>query len=306
MFVGIDVSKDRLDVHIRPSGDAFAVRHDGEGIAALIARLAVIGPELVVLEATGGLQTRVAASIAAADLPTAVVNPRQVRDFARATGRLAKTDALDAEAIAHFAEAVHPEPRRLSDEASLALQALVARRRQLVEMRVAEKNRRQQVNEAKLRKRLDAHLDWLAEAIAEIDRDIDEHIKGSPLWRAREDLLTSVPGIGDTVARALIADLPELGSLTRRRIAALVGVAPFNRDSGTMRGRRSIAGGRHNVRTVLFMATLTAIRCNPAIRAAYRRLVAAGKPKMTALVACMRKLLVILNAIVRDARAWNT
>lgn len=306
MFVGIDVSKDRLDVHIRPSGDAFAVRHDGEGIAALIARLAVIGPELVVLEATGGLQTRVAASIAAADLPTAVVNPRQVRDFARATGRLAKTDALDAEAIAHFAEAVHPEPRRLSDEASLALQALVARRRQLVEMRVAEKNRRQQVNEAKLRKRLDAHLDWLAEAIAEIDRDIDEHIKGSPLWRAREDLLTSVPGIGDTVARALIADLPELGSLTRRRIAALVGVAPFNRDSGTMRGRRSIAGGRHNVRTVLFMATLTAIRCNPAIRAAYRRLVAAGKPKMTALVACMRKLLVILNTIVRDARAWNT
>ncbi len=306
MFVGIDVSKDRLDVHVRPSGDAFAVMHDGEGITALIERLAAIGPELVVLEATGGLQTRVAASIAAVGLPTAVVNPRQVRDFARAMGRLAKTDALDAEAIARFAEAVHPVPRRLSDESNLALQALVARRRQLVEMRVAEKNRRQQVNEAKLRKRLDAHLDWLAEAIAEIDRDIDEHIKGSPLWRAKEDLLTSVPGIGGTIARALIADLPELGSLTRRRIAALVGVAPFNRDSGSMRGRRSIAGGRHNVRTALFMATLTATRCNPAIRAAYQRLVAAGKPKMTALVACMRKLLVILNAIVRDARAWST
>lgn len=305
MFVGIDVSKDRLDVHVRPSGEAFAVMHDGEGVTALIARLAVIAPELVVLEATGGLQTRVAASLAAVGLPTAVVNPRQVRDFARATGRLAKTDALDAEAIARFAEAVRPEPRPLSDEASLALQSLVARRRQLVEMRVAEKNRRQQINEVKLRKRLDAHLDWLTEAIAEIDRDIDEHIKGSPLWRAKEDLLISVPGIGGTVARALIADLPELGSLTRRRIAALVGVAPFNRDSGSMRGRRAIAGGRHTVRTVLFMATLTATRCNPAIRAAYMRLVAAGKPKMTALVACMRKLLVILNAIVRDARAWN-
>jgi transposase len=305
MFVGIDVSKDRLDVHLRPSGDTFAVMHDGEGIAALIQRLSVAAPELVVLEATGGLQTRVAASIAAAGLPTAVVNPRQVRDFARATGRLAKTDALDAEAIARFAESVRPEPRPLSDEAGQALQALIARRRQLIEMRVAEKNRRQQVREAKLRKRLDSHLDWLAEAIAEIDTDIDGHIKGSPIWRAKENLLTSVPGVGGTIARILIADLPELGALTRRRIAALVGVAPMNRDSGTMRGRRYIAGGRPTVRTALFMATMTAIRCNPAISAAYRRFVAAGKPKMTALVACMRKMLTILNAVIRDARAWN-
>ena len=306
MFIGIDVSKDRLDVHIRPSGDAFSVMHDAEGIASLLDRLKGTRPELVVLEATGGLQTRIAASIAAAGLPTAVVNPRQVRDFARATGRLAKTDALDAEVIARFGEAVRPEVRPLSDEAGQALQALVARRRQLVEMRVAEKNRRSQIHDPKLRARLDEHLEWLAEAIAEIDREIEEHIKSSPIWRAKENLLTSVPGIGDTIARVLIADLPELGTLTRRRIAALVGVAPINRDSGTLRGRRYIAGGRPNVRSTLFMATLTAIRCNPPIKAAYQRLTAAGKPKMTALVACMRKLLVILNAMLRDNLAWKT
>ena len=305
MFIGIDVSKDRLDVHIRPSGDAFSVMHDAEGIAALLGRLKGAAPVLVVLEATGGLQTRVAANIAAAGLPTAVVNPRQVRDFARATGRLAKTDALDAEVIARFAEAVRPDPRPLSDEAGQALQALVARRRQLVEMRVAEKNRRSQIRDLKLRSRLDEHLEWLAEAIAEIDREIEEHIRNSPIWRAKENLLTSVPGVGDTTARVLIADLPELGTLTRRRIAALVGVAPINRDSGTLRGRRYIAGGRPNVRSTLFMATMTAIRCNPAIKATYQRLIAAGKPKMTALVACMRKLLVILNAMLRDNLAWS-
>jgi len=289
MFVGIDVSKDRLDVHVRPSGDAFAVMHDGEGITALVERLGELRPELIVLEATGGLQTRVAATLAAARLPTAVVNPRQVRDFARATGRLAKTDALDAEAIARFAEAVKPEPRPLSDEDGQALQALVARRRQLVEMRVAEKNRRQQVK-AQLRKRLDDHIEWLAQAIAELDMDIDDHIKGSPVWRAKEDLLVSVPGIGNTTARALIADLPELGTLSRRRIAALVGLAPFNRDSGRMRGKRSISGGRASVRNALFMATIASVRFNPAIRTTFQRLVAAGKPKMTAIVACMRKL----------------
>jgi transposase len=306
MFVGIDVSKDRLDVHIRPLGDAFSVMHDAEGITALLDRLKGVAPELVVLEATGGLQTRIAASIAAAGLATAVVNPRQVRDFARALGRLAKTDALDAEVIARFGEAVRPEPRPLSDEAGQALQALVARRRQLVDMRVAEKNRRSQIPGSKLRSRLDEHLDWLAEAIAEIDREIEEHIKNSPIWRAKENLLTSVPGIGDTTARVLIADLPELGTLTRRQIAALVGVAPINRDSGTLRGRRYIAGGRPNVRSTLYMATMTAVRCNPAIKAAYQRLTAAGKPKMTALVACMRKLLVILNAMMRDNLAWSS
>jgi len=304
MFVGIDVSKDRLDVHVRPLDDAFGVMHDAEGIATLVARLRELRPDLIVLEATGGLQTRVAATLAAASLPTAVVNPRQVRDFARAMGRLAKTDALDAEAIARFAEAVKPEPRPLSDEQGQALQALVARRRQLVDMRVAEKNRRQQVRGAQLLKGLDDHLEWLAQAIAELDKDIDDHIKGSPLWRAKEDLLVSVPGVGSTTARALIADLPELGTLSRRRIAALVGVAPFNRDSGRMRGKRSIAGGRASVRNSLFMATITAVRCNPAIKATYRRLVEAGKPKMTAIVACMRKLLVILNAIMRDHVVW--
>jgi len=306
IFIGIDVSKDRLDVHVRPLGDAFSVMHDAEGIAALLDRLKKVAPTLIVLEATGGLQTRVAAGIAAAGLPTAVVNPRQVRDFARATGRLAKTDALDAEIIARFAEAVRPEPRPLSDEAGQALQALVARRRQLVDMRVAEKNRRAQIRDAKIRTRLEDHLDWLAEAIAEVDREIEDHIQGSPIWQAKEDLLTSVPGIGDKTARLLIADLPELGSLSRRRIAALVGVAPINRDSGSMRGRRHIAGGRPHVRTALFMATMTAIRRNPPIKAAYQKLVASGKPRMTALVACMRKLLVILNAILRDNLAWTT
>lgn len=218
---------------------------------------------------------------------------------------MAKTDALDAEAIARFAEAVKPEPRPLSDEEGLALQALVARRRQLVEMLVAEKNRRQQVKGAQLRKGLDDHLEWLAQAIAELDTDIDDHIKGSPVWRAKEDLLVSVPGIGNTTARTLIAELPELGALSRRRIAALVGVAPFNRDSGKMRGKRSVSGGRASVRNALFMATIASIRFNPAIRAAFQRLVAAGKPKMTAVVACMRKLLVILNAIMRDRTVWT-
>ena len=304
MFVGIDVSKDRLDIHVRPSGDAFGVMHDAEGITALVERLRELRPDLIVLEATGGLQTRVAATLAAANLPTAVVNPRQVRDFARAVGRLAKTDALDAEAIAHFAEAIKPEPRPLSDEESQTLQALVARRRQLVDMRTAEKNRRQQVKGAQLRKGLDDHLEWLAQAIAEIDQDIDDHIKRSPLWRAKEDLLVSVPGVGNTTARALIADLPELGSLSRRRIAALVGLAPFNRDSGKMRGKRSISGGRSSVRNSLYMATMAAVRWNPAIRTAYQRLVAAGKARMTAMVACMRKLLVILNAMMRDKTVW--
>jgi transposase len=305
MFIGIDVSKDRLDVHIRPSGEAFSVMHDAEGISALLERLKLAEPTLVVLEATGGLQTRAAAGIAAAGLSTAVVNPRQVRDFARATGRLAKTDMLDAEIIARFAEAVRPEPRPLSDEAGQALQALVARRRQLVDMRVAEKNRRTQIRDPKLRDRLDEHLDWLAKAIAEVDQEMDDHIRNSPIWRAKEDLLTSVPGVGDKTARTLIADLPELGTLSRRQIAALVGLAPINRDSGTYRGKRHIAGGRSHVRAALYMATMTAIRCNAVIRDAYRRLVAAGKKRMTALVACMRKLLVILNAILRDNLAWK-
>jgi transposase len=262
------------------------------------------GACLVVLEATGGLQERAAAVLAAAGLAVAVVNPRQVRDFARATGRLAKTDRLDAAAIARFAAAVRPAPRDLPDAARQALIDLVARRRQLVEMRVAEKVRRAQIAPA-LRPRLDEHLAWLAEAIAELDRAIGTAIRHSPLWRVEDDLLGSVPGVGPLTRATLLAKLPELGHLDRRKIAALVGVAPMSRDSGTFRGQRFVQGGRADVRTVLYMATVTAVRCNPVIRAFHRRLIAAGKPAKVALTACMRKLLAILNAIARTRQPWH-
>jgi len=304
-FVGIDVSKDRLDVHVRPSGEAFVVARDDKGLAALVERLRPRPPQLVVLEATGGLQVRVAGMLAAEGFPVAVVNPRQVRDFARSLGRLAKTDRLDAAAIALFAERIQPAPRPLPDEQTRALQALVARRRQLVEMMVAEKQRRSQVTNQRARTSLQAHLDWLRKAIEEIDADLDGAVRASPLWRASEDLLRSVPGIGPVLTRTLIAELPELGELTRRQIAALVGLAPLNRDSGKMRGRRTIAGGRATVRHVLYMAALVATRYNPVIAAYYARLLAAGKAKKTALVACMHKLLGILNAIMRDQNPWK-
>jgi transposase len=305
IFVGIDVSKDQLDVHIRPSGEAFVVARDDKGLAALAERLRRQPPQLIVLEATGGLQVRVAAMLAAEGFALAVVNPRQVRDFARALGWLAKTDRIDAEAIALFAERVQPVPRPLPDEQTRALQALVARRRQLVEMMVAEKQRRLQVANRRATASLEAHLDWLRKAIAEIDDDLDGAVRASPLWRASEDLLRSVPGIGPVITRTLLAELPELGELTRRQIAALVGIAPLNRDSGKMRGRRTIAGGRASVRHVLYMAALVATRRNPIIAAYYKRLLAAGKAKKTALVACMHKLLGILNAIMRDQNPWK-
>jgi transposase len=235
----------------------------------------------------------------------AVVNPRQVRDLARATGRLAKTDRLDAEAIAHFAEAVRPEPRPLPDAAAQTLSALVARRRELVALRTAEKNRLRQTEAAWVRRDLAASIDALAERIVAIDQEIDQHVKGSPIWRAQENLLKSVPGVGPIVARTLIAELPELGRLGRRKIAALVGVAPLSRDSGTMRGKRAIWGGRPTVRATLYMAAVTAARCNPVIATLYTRLRSAGKPAKVALVACMRKLLTILNAIARDHRSWQ-
>lgn len=305
IFVGVDVSKDRLDVHIQPSGEALAVMHDDAGIATLIARLRGTPPTLVVLEATGGLQVKMAAALAAAGLPLAVVNPRQVRDFARATGQLAKTDRLDARVIALFAAAVQPEPRPLPDEAAELLRALMARRRELVELRVAERNRLRQGAPDWVRRDLERSIDALAKRIAAIDAEVETHVKGTPIWQVQEDLLCSVPGVGKTLSRTLLAELPELGKLTRRKIAALVGVAPFARDSGTLRGRRMIAGGRPTVRAVLYMATLTASRCNPVIAATYRRMVAAGKPAKVALTACMRKLLVILNAITRDSRPWQ-
>ncbi len=305
-FVGIDVAKERLDVFLRPSGEAFVVPRDDKGLAELVERLDRYDIALVVLEATGGLQLRAAAVLAEAGLPVAVVNPRQVRDFARAIGRLAKTDRLDAEAIARFAEALRPVPRPLADAEQQRLAALVARRRQLIEMRVAEKNRRQRLGQPQLRRRLDEHLAWLAKAIAEIDQDLDGAVRDSSLWRVEEDLLQSVPGVGPVLSRTLLAELPELGRLNRRQIAALVGVAPFNRDSGTLRGRRNVWGGRAQVRASLYMATLAATRANPPIAATYQRLLDAGKPAKVALTACMRKLLTILNAIRRDQQPWKT
>ena len=305
MFVGIDVSKDRLDVHLRPSGEAFAVSRDGAGIAALVDRLGPLAPALVVLEATGGFEITVAAGIAGAGLPLAVVNPAQIRAFARATGRLAKTDRLDAGLIAHFAEAVHPEPRPLASEAAQGLAEMVARRRQLVEMIGMERNRHRTARSPKVLRGLAGTLKALEAALAAIDREIEDEVRGSPAWRAAEDLLTSVPGIGPITARTLIAELPELGSIDRRRLAALVGVAPVNRNSGAMRGHRAIAGGRADVRRVLFMAAVTAIRWNPPIRDLYLRLRARGRPAKAALVAAMRKLLTILNAILRDGKPWR-
>jgi transposase len=304
-FVGIDVSKRRLDLHLRPSGEGFAIDHGEEEVAALVERLAALTPTLVVLEATGGLEVRLAAVLAAAGLPVAVVNPRQVRAFARATGRLAKTDRLDAAAIARFAEAVRPPVRPLPDEATRHLQALVARRRQLLEMLVAERNRRQAADPA-LHRRIDAHLRWLEQALAEIEGDLDGAVRDSPLWRAKEELLRSVPGVGPVSARTLLAELPELGALTRRQAAALVGVAPFNRDSGKLRGRRTVWGGRAPLRACLYMAAVAAARgSNPAIAGFYRRLRQAGKPAKLALTARTRKLVVTLNAMLRTNTAWK-
>jgi transposase len=272
LFVGIDVAKEHLDVHLRPTGEAFRVGHDDTGLAALTARLARLGPALVALEATGEYEVTVAAALASARLPVAVVNPRQIRDFARATGQLAKTDALDARVIALFAEAVRPPARPLPDAQAQALGELVARRRL--------------VRDPQLQRRIAAHIRWLERALEDLETDLHDAIRASPVWRETEDLLRSVPGIGPITAFTLIADLPELGRLTRRKIAALVGVAPFNRDSGTLRGRRMVTGGRAPVRRVLYMATVTATRRNPAIAAFYQRLRAAGRPAKVALRPC--------------------
>ena len=304
-FVGIDVSKDRLDIHVRPSGRAFAVARDGTGLDQLVDDLRHLAPALIVLEATGGFELTVAAALAGAALPLAVVNPRQIRDFARATGRLAKTDALDAQVIALFAERIRPEPRPIASADRQILAELIARRRQVVEMIGMETNRLHQARNPRVQRMLRATLKTLKAQLAELDRDIDDTIKRSPAWRAADDLLTSVPGVGDVTSHTLIADLPELGQLDRRRIAALVGVAPINRDSGQMRGRRTIAGGRIDVRNVLFMATLTATRWNPVISRHYQALVDRGRPKKVALVACMRRLLGILNAIIRTKTSWQ-
>lgn len=306
VFVGIDVSKDRLDVHLRPSGDAFAVSRDGKGLEELVERLGAVNPALVVVEATGGFEVTVAAAIAGGGLPLAVVNPRQIRQFAGAIGRLAKTDALDAEVIARFAEQVRPAVRPIPDEATRALGELVARRRQLIEMIVAEGHRRRQLTQRRLLKGIDRHLAALQKELTALEQDIDDEIRGSPAWREKEDLLVSVPGIGRTIARTLIAELPELGTISPKQLAALVGLAPFNRDSGKMRGQRHIRFGRSMVRSAMYMAAVTAVRCNPAMKTFATRLRAAGKRPKVVLIAVARKLLTAVNAIIRDARPWQT
>jgi transposase len=304
VFVGIDISKARLDIAVRPSGERESVLNDQSGIQTLIQRLGEIRPALIVLEATGGFERQLIRALASAELAVVVVNPRQVRDFARATGQLAKTDRIDAEVLARFGEAVRPALRPLPDEVALELRALVARRRQLTEMIVAERNRLPAASRA-VRKRIDAHIRWLEAELARADTDLDRSIRQSPIWREKEDLLRSVPGIGPVISRTLLAELPELGQLNRKQIAALVGVAPLNRDSGTFRGHRTIWGGRATVRAALYMAALVASRRNAAIRVFHQRLRHAGKAPKAALVACMRKLLTILNSMIRHRTRWS-
>jgi transposase len=303
-FVGIDVAKDRLDVCARP-GAAFAVANDPAGLADLVARLAPLRPALAVLEATGGFEHAAAAALAAAGIPVAVVNPRQARDFARATGRLAKTDRIDAEGLALFAERVRPQPRALPGEQAREFEALLQRRRQLVEMRVAEQNRLGPAAAAKVRASLQAHVDWLSKQLGKVDQELAAAVEASPVWRAKDELLRGIPGVGPALSRTLLAALPELGTLTRQQAAALAGLAPVSRDSGTRQGRRSIAGGRAEVRSLLYMAALSAARYNPALRAFAGRLRRAGKAAKVRLVAVARKLLVIANAVVRDGRPWD-
>jgi len=303
-FVGIDVSKARLDVAVRRSGASESFLNDAAGIKELVKRLAEIQATLIVLEATGGVERGVTRALASAELPVVVVNPRQVRDFAKATGQLAKTDHIDAVVLARFAEAVRPAVRPLPDEITLELRALIARRRQITEMIVAENHRLGGASKA-VKKRIDAHLRWLEAELDRADKDLDQSIRHSPMWQENQDLLRTVPGIGPVTSRSLIAELPELGQLNRKQIAALVGIAPLNRDSGTLRGRRTIWGGRAAVRAVLYMAVLVASRHNGVIRAFYKRLRNAGKAPKVALVACMRKLLTILNAMIKHKTRWS-
>lgn len=308
MFVGIDVAKAELVVSVRPTDERWIVANDERGVRTLVERLQTPRPTLVVLEATGGYELLCVAALAAASLPVAVLNPRQVRDFARATGQLAKTDRVDADVLALFADRVRPDVRPLADAEAQELEALLSRRRQVLEMLQAERNRLGQVfgrGKATVKKSLKAHITFLERELRMTDSDLGAMIRQSPAWRERDDLLQSVPGVGPILSRTLLADLPELGRLSRREIAKLVGVAPLSRDSGTMRGRRFVQGGRATVRAVLYMAALVATKRNPVIRAFYQRLLAAGKPKKLALVACMRKLLTILNTIARTNRRWS-
>jgi transposase len=305
VYAGIDVSKGRLEVAVRPVGERFDVPNDDAGIDELVGGLRQRHPALVVLESTGGLERSLVAALAASGLAVAVVNPRQARDFARATGRLAKTDRIDAHVLAHFAEAVRPTPRAAPEEEAYVFGAILARRRQIVEMLTAENNRLGTAPRA-VRKRIEAHVRWLEKELKRTDDDLDEAIQESPTWRENAALLRSVPGVGPVLCRTLLAELPELGTLTHKQLAALVGVAPLNRDSGTMRGKRAVWGGRSGVRAALYMAALVATRHNPQVKEFYERLLAAGKAKKVALVACMRKLLIILNAVLKHRTPWRS
>lgn len=304
VFVGIDVSKAQLDVAVRPEGQGFTVRNDEPGMTTLVERMRALQPHLVVLEATGGLEVALVGALAAAGVPLVVANPRQVRDFARATGQLAKTDRLDAQILARFADTVRPIPRPLPEACTQELAAVLTRRRQLIDMLTAEKNRLSSALKP-VRKGIQAHITWLERRVAETDDDLSTTIQTSPVWREKDDLLQSTPGVGRVLSTTLLAGLPELGTLDRKQIAALVGVAPFNCDSGTLRGKRIVRGGRASVRAALYMSALVATRYNPVIKAFYRHLREVGKPAKVALTACMRKLLTILNAMVKHHTPWR-
>ena len=304
VYVGIDVSKTCMDVAVRPTGQMWTISNDESGIREPVSRLKALDPAMVVLESMGGLELPSVAALAAAALPVAIVNPRQVRDFARATGTLAKTDALDAVALAHFADAVRPVVRPLKDAETQVLSSPVARRHQVVSIVVAEKNRLGSAIAA-VRPRIEAHIAWLEQELSDVDEGLRQTLRSSPEWREKDDILRSVPGVSKQISLALLSQLPELGTLNRRQVAALVGVAPFNRDSGTLRGKRQIWGGRARLRAVLYMGTMVASRFNPVIRDFYQRLLAAGKPKKVALTACMRKLLVILNSMLKSRSPWR-
>ena len=303
-FVGIDVSKAQLDIAVYPSSECDSVSNDAAGIKELVKRLTGLQPALIVMEATGGWERSVLRALASAELAVVAINPRQVRDFAKATGQLAKTDRIDAMILSRFAQAVRPDVRPLPDQVTLELRALVARRRQITEMIVAETNRLSSASKT-LRKRIETHIRWLEKELARADLDLDQAIRQSPIWCENQEILRTVPGVGPIVSRTLLAELPELGVLNRREIAALVGVAPFNRDSGQLKGRRTIWGGRASVRAALYMAALVASRRNAVIRTLYQRLCNAGKARKVALVACMRKLLTILNAMIKHKTRWS-
>jgi len=304
IYIGIDVAKEQIDIAVRPTGRSWSVPYDGVAVDELVVQLGNLDPIAVITESTGGLELPLVAALAAASLPVVVVNPRQVRDFAKSTGQLAKTDRLDAQVLAYFGEAVRPPRRPLRDADTQALAAILARRRQVKGIIVAEKNRLSRAV-SEVRPRIESHINWLERELDDLDTDLRQKIEHSPVWREKDELLRSVPGVGPQVSLTLLACLPELGTLNRKQVAALVGVAPFNRDSGALRARRTIWGGRVRVRGALYMSTLVATRFNPVIRDFYQRLLAAGKPKKLALTACMRKLLVILNAIVKHQSPWR-